>query len=43
MSPNGQFVVTGSLDGLIEVWDLDKGELKLDLLYQKEVELKLSV
>ena len=37
VSPNGQFVVSGSFDGLIEVWDLDEGGLKLDLPYQKQV------
>ena len=37
ISPNGQFVVSGSFDGLIEVWDLETGGLKLDLPYQKQV------
>lgn len=37
ISPNGQYVVSGSFDGLIEVWDLEEGGLKLDLPYQKQV------
>lgn len=37
ISPNGHYVVSGSLDGLIEIWDLEKGEIKKDLVYQKEV------
>lgn len=40
VSPNGQYVVSGSLDGLIEVWDIEKGVLKMDLAYQKEVRIK---
>lgn len=36
VSPNGHFVVSGSLDGLIEVWDVEKGAIKSDLAYQKE-------
>lgn len=39
VSPNGQYVVSGSLDGLIEVWDMEKGVLKMDLAYQKEVRI----
>lgn len=36
VSPNGHYVVSGSLDGLIEVWDVEKGTIKTDLGYQKE-------
>ena len=41
MSPNGQYFVTGSVDGLIEVWDLEKGVIRSELVYQKEVEFVL--
>lgn len=37
VSPNGQYVVSGSADGLIEVWDMEKGCLRSELSYQKHV------
>ena len=36
IAPNGQYLVSGSADGLIEVWDLETGSL-MNVSYQQQV------